>query len=225
MAFKRMVLGAFTIGATALAAPAFASFHFMQIEQVIGGVNGDTSRQAIQLRMRTSGQQFVQFGRIRAWDAAGNNPVLLIDMTTPVTNGNTGDHVLVATANFLPGLTPDFVMQPIPAAYLPAGKITWEDDSGLVYWGLAWGGAAYTGTNMGVAGAGAGNDLDGNFNPPFAGVLQSSNTQAVRFPGAATALSTNNAADYALSVGAAVFTNNAGQNGTVPVDLMEFKVH
>jgi hypothetical protein len=29
---------------------ASAAFHFMQIEQVIGGVNGDTTAQAIQLR-------------------------------------------------------------------------------------------------------------------------------------------------------------------------------
>ena len=224
MAFKRMVLGLLTLGAIALADPAFASFHLMQIEQVIGGVNGDTSRQAIQLRMRSPGQNFVQFGRLRAWDAAGANPVLLLDLMTQVANSSAGDHVLVATANFLPGLTPDFVMQPIPASYLPAGKITWEDDSGTIYWGLAWGGAAYTGTNLGVTVAAGGNDADGNFNPPFPGVLPSSNTQAVRFTGAAGALSTNNAADYALTVGAAVFTNNTGANGTVPVDLMEFKV-
>jgi hypothetical protein len=224
LTFKRMILGVFTLGATALAVPAFASFHLMQIEQAIGGVNGNTSRQAIQLRMRSPGQQFVNFGRLRAWDAAGANPVLLIDMTTQVPNGNTGDRVLVATANFLPGLTPDFVMQPIPASYLAAGKITWEDDGGTIWWGLAWGGAAYTGTNTGVNTAGGGNDADGNFNPPFAGVLPSAGTIAVRFPGAATALSTNNLADYALTAGAAVFTNNLGQSGTVPVDLIEFKV-
>ena len=224
MAFKRMILGVVTLATLALAAPAFASFHLVQIEQAIGGVNGDTSRQAIQLRMRAAGQQFVQLGRLRAWDAAGNNPVLLVDLTTQVANGNLGDRVLITTANFLPGLTPDFVMQPIPASYLAAGKITWEDDGGTVWWGLAWGGAAYTGTNLGVNVAGGGNDADGNFNPPFAGVLQSSNTQAVRFTGAAGALSTNNAADYALTAGAAVFTNNAGGTGTVPVELMELKV-
>ena len=33
------------------APPADADFHLMQIEQVIGGVNGDTAAQAIQLRM------------------------------------------------------------------------------------------------------------------------------------------------------------------------------
>jgi hypothetical protein len=222
---RRSTLSALTLGVFALAQPAFASFHLMQIEQVIGGVNGDTSRQAIQLRLRFAGENFVQPARVRAWDAAGANPVLLVDLGAAVPNGAQGDRILLATANFLPGLTPDFVMAPIPAAYLPAGKITYEDDSGIVWWGFASGGAAYTGTNNGVQGpTGVANDLDGVFNPPFGGVLPSSNTQAVRFTGAASAQSTNNLADYALTAGAAVFTNNAGASGTVPVDLMEFKV-
>lgn len=33
-----------------------ATFHLMQIEQVVGGVCGDTTSQAIQLRMRDAGQ-------------------------------------------------------------------------------------------------------------------------------------------------------------------------
>lgn len=223
---KRIALSALTLGAIVLAEPAFASFHLMQIEQVIGGVNGDTSRQAIQLRMREAGQNLLPPAIIRAWDAAGANPVVIFDFTANVTNGALGARVLVATSNFLPGLTPDAVMtNPIPPSYLAAGKLTFEDAGGSVYWGFAWGGASYTGTNMGVAGTGfAGNDADGNFNPPFAGPLPSSNTQAVRFTGVASDLSTNNLANYALSVGAAVFTNNAGSNGTVPVELMEFKV-
>ena len=221
---KRIALSALTLGAIALAQPAFASFHLMQIEQVIGGVNGDTSRQAIQLRMREVGQNQVTLSRVRAWDAAGLNPVLLVDLTTNVGNFAAGARVLLATSGFLPTLVPDFVMQPIPAAYLPAGKITFEDDGGGVWWSFAWGGAAYTGTNTGFSVAQGGNDLDGVFNPPFAGPLPSANTQAARFPGAASALSTNNAADYALTPGAAVFTKNDGSNGTVPVELMEFKV-
>lgn len=224
---KRTLLSALTLGAIALAQPAFASFHLMQIEQVIGGVNGDTTRQAIQLRMRADGQNLVQQGRVRAWDAAGANPVVIFDFTGPVTSGTLGARVLIATANFLPGLTPDAVMtNPIPPSYLAAGKLTFEDDSGSsVYWAFAWGGAGYTGTNTGVAGSGfIANDVDGIFNPPFGSALPSTSTVAVRFTGAAGAMSTNNLADYALTAGAAVFTNNAGQNGTVPVELMDFKV-
>ena len=216
---------ALAIGASLLASsPGFTvpnTFHLTQIEQVIGGVNGNTTRQAIQLRMRFAGQNLMNQARVRAWDAAGANPVLIVDMMTDVPNAAAGSRVLIASSGFLAGLTPDYVMtNPIPVSYLPAGKITFEDDSGLVYWGFAWGGAAYTGTNTGQPD----NDLDGNFNPPFGTPLPSSNTQAVRFTGAVNALSTNNLADYALTAGAAVFTNNAGTNGTVPVELLDFAV-
>ena len=63
----------------ALTGSVSASSHFMQIEQVIGGVNGDTSAQAIQLRLRYPGDIDLQLSRIRAWDADGANPVILID--------------------------------------------------------------------------------------------------------------------------------------------------
>ena len=36
----------------------------MQIEQVIGGVNGDTTAQAVQLRMRATGENFVAGGKL-----------------------------------------------------------------------------------------------------------------------------------------------------------------
>jgi hypothetical protein len=224
---KRTALSALTLGAIALAQPAFASFHLMQIEQVIGGVNGDTSRQAIQLRMRFAAQNQVQLAQLVAWNAAGASPVVVLNIAAPVANSAVGDRIVIATSNFMPGFTPDFVMaSPIPAAYLAAGKLTFETDGApgtQVWWGLAWGGAAYTGSNMGVSGA-AGNDLDGNFNPPFGGPLPSGNTQALRFAGAAGSVSTNNAFDYAVTAGAAVFTNNAGASTTVPVELIEFKV-
>ena len=41
-----------------------------QIEQVIGGVQGDVSQQAVQLRMRAGGQNQMQFSRLLAYDAA-----------------------------------------------------------------------------------------------------------------------------------------------------------
>ena len=47
--------------------PADASFHFMQIEQAIGGVDGDTNAQAVQLQMRNALQnQFVAACEARA---------------------------------------------------------------------------------------------------------------------------------------------------------------
>ncbi len=195
---------------------ALANFHLMQIEQIIGGVEGDTSAQAIQIRMRAPGQQLVAQGRIRVWDAAGANPIIVIDFASNVTNSPTGARVLVCTNAFLaktsPVTMPDFLMtNPIPVSYMAAGKMTFEADNGSVLWSVAWGGASYTGANTGTTV----NDLDGNFGSPFPGPLPSSTTQALYFPGAATAASTTNNADYALTPGAAVFTNNAPASFTV----------
>src|ERR1043166_1996304 len=89
---------------------AYASFHIMQIEQVIGGVDGDTSAQAIQLRMRTAGQNLVSNARLIVRDAAGLNPITVKDMTSNVANGSTGDRVLIVSSNFVsptsPGVLP-----------------------------------------------------------------------------------------------------------------------
>ena len=197
---------------------AAATFHLMQIERVIGGVGGDTSAQAIQLRMRSPLQHEMQEARLVAWDATGSNPVILIDYGVPVPNDGTGVRVLAATAAFSnvtdPACVPDFTLtNPIPASYLAAGSLTFEDDSGIrILWRLSWGGAAYTGPTTGEP---ITNDNDGEFGPPWPDPLPSSDDRALRFTGAASAKSTNNAADYALTVGAAVFTNNVPESFTV----------
>lgn len=205
-----------------LAAPAAASFHLMQIEQVIGGVCGDTSQQAIQLRMRTGGQNVVSGSRVNAFGAAGGGLVLLRDMTTNVGASAGGSRVLLATSAFAAaqGITPDFTLtSAIPVSYLPAGRVTFEDDVSNVYWSLAWGGAAYTGSTTGALD----NDADGDFGPAFPEVLPSTTLRALRFEGAFGALSTNNAADYSLTLDAAVFTNNAGTSTTVTAACTVFE--
>jgi hypothetical protein len=68
----------------ACAVPLHASFHLMQIEQVIGGVNGDTTAQAVQLGMRFTGENFVTGCQLIAFDAAGNNPITLITFPSGV---------------------------------------------------------------------------------------------------------------------------------------------
>lgn len=194
--------------ALALVAPAAdAAFHVMQIEQVIGGVEGDTTQQAIQLRMRTGGQNVVGLSRLRAFDAAGSTPALLVDMSSNVLNSAIGDRVLIATASFAAAqnVTPDFLMLPIPSSYLAAGSLRFEHDGSTVYWSLSWGGAGYTGSTLGDST----NDADGNFGPPFAGPLPSTGYTALLFTGAATAPSTNNLADYASTPGLPTFTSNA----------------
>lgn len=84
-----------TLASAALALPVQASFHLMQIEQVIGGVNGDTSAQAIQLRMRSIGQDLVAGTTLIAFDASGNNPITLLTLPSDVSNaaaGSSSDH-------------------------------------------------------------------------------------------------------------------------------------
>jgi len=197
------------------ARPAGATFHEMQIEQVIGGVNGNTNIQGIQLRMRASFQNLLSNASLFASDATGSNPVLLASPSTNVTNFALGSRVLLATSAFansmVPNLTPDFIMNPIPASYLAAGTLTYEDHFGTVLWRLSWGGASYTGPTTGAIT----NDVDGNFGPPFGGPLPSTTARALQFQFSASAPSTNNANDYALTPGAATFTNNAGGSGTV----------
>ncbi|MCH7595517.1 MAG: PQQ-dependent sugar dehydrogenase [Planctomycetes bacterium] len=197
-----------------------ATFHFMKIEQVIGGVNGDTTAQAIQLQMRSGFQNFIAPSRIRAWDAAGMNPIVIVDFGSTVPNGTAGSRVLIASANFANHTSPPLTVHAteptmtnlIPASYLAAGSLTFETDSGgIIYWRLSWGGASYTGSTTGSIT----NDDDGDFGPPFAGPLPSSTTQALLFKNAAGVGSTTNAADYALTAGAAIFTNNAGDAFTV----------
>jgi hypothetical protein len=122
--------------------------------------------------------------------------------------------VLIVSPQFDSAFDPaaDFVMTNlIPVSYLAAGKLTFETDAGQVYWSLAWGGASYSGSNMSDF---PDNDVDLDFNPPFGGALPSSTLQALQFTGVASAPSTNNAADYAVTAGTAVFTNNANATGS-----------
>jgi hypothetical protein len=207
------------LASLALALPVQASFHLMQIEQVIGGVNGDTTAQAIQLRMRNGNENFVSGATLIAYDASGNNPIVLVTFASNVTNAAAGSRILITTASFTSHLAAtiasDFTMtNPIPASYLAAGRLTYQKPTymaGNALWSVSWGGAAYTGPNTGTMD----NDADGNFAPPFANALPSTFTSALHFNGAASAMSTNNAADYSIPAGAATFTNNAGDSATL----------
>ena len=211
-------LGAALLACLATASAARASFHEMQIEQVIAGVCGDTDKQAIQLRQRFAFQNFVTGKLLRAYDAQGNNGVTLLTFPSDAGNGAAGSRILITTPSFAAafGIAGDFTLaQSIPTSYLTAGRVTFEDNGSFgILWALAWGGASYTGSNLGdpfhI------NDADGNFGAAFAGLAPYSSTKAVRFQGAASAGSTTNAADYAYTAGAATFVNNAGSVSVAP---------
>lgn len=208
-------LAAFIVIALA-AQDAQATFHRMQIEQVVGGVCGDTTSQAVQLRMKVAGQNQVgtNSARLIARDASGANPVTLIVFPSNVVNSSGGSRILVTSTQFAsdnPTPSSDFTMTNlIPASYLAAGRLTFEDSFGTIYWSLSWGGASYTGSTTGNTI----NDADGDFGPPFDGPLPTSN-RGLLFQGSFSSPSTNNAADYAVTSGEAVVTNNSGGTGPV----------
>ena len=135
----------------------------MQIEQVIGGVNGDTTAQAVQLRMRFTGQNLVNNAHLIAVDAAGNNPITLATFPSNVTNSAAGSRILITTSSFASHestpITADFTMIAIPPSYLAAGRLMFEKLG--IRWSVSWGGAGYTGSNTGTMD----NDADGNFGP------------------------------------------------------------
>ena len=218
---KRVALAAGLIAA--LSSGVEATFHFMQIEQVIGGVNGDTTAQAIQLRSRSVGQNLLAGAKLWVRDATGSNPVLLIDFLVSVPNAAAGARVLITSPSFTttttPVAIPDFVLSNlIPASYLAAGSMTFENNLGTaIYWRLSWGGASYTGSNLGSC---LNDDsvcpAAGDFGPPWPGPLPSDGVQALQFQGPFSAVSTNNAADYALTAGPAKWINNANQLFSLP---------
>lgn len=195
------------------ASPAEGTFHFMQIEQVVGGVDGDYSAQAIQLRMRSAGQEQVQLTRLVAWDANGENPIVLLDLTHPVTVSQTGARILVATESFgrytQPQAVPDFLLtESFPPSYITAGSLTFETDAGdFVVWRFSWGGDGYRGTTRG----GQSNDDDGDFGPPFAGSLPGDGLTALHIQLSAEATGTGSADDFLETDSAALFVNNGGQ--------------
>lgn len=206
-----------------------AAFHVMQIEEVIGGVGGNTAAQVIQLRMRNSGQSLVSNASLWAADNTGTNRVLLLNIASNVSNGTVGARVLLSTSAFNtlmttggnPTYTPDFTLaNAIPASYLSAGRLTFEQDGGTVstpgtiYWSLAWGGGGYTGPHTGDP-TNDDNSPVGNFGPAFGSALPTASRNGVLFTGTAGATSTSNSADYALTGTPATVTTNNGTAFTV----------
>jgi hypothetical protein len=181
-----------TLGGTlAMQSTANASFHLMQIEQLI------------------------------VTDAAGLNPVTVIDIGSDVTHGVLGDHVLIVSPTFF-GATPDFFMtNEIPASYFAAGSLMFQKDDGSIYWRLSWGGAAYTGPTTGLTT----NDNDGDFGV-FPSGLPSCGVYSLQFTKAANAKSTTNQADYVFTSDQNDdYINNTGTSFNFSAPLPSVKVN
>ncbi len=160
-----------------LAAPlSRAAFHLVEIEQMIGGLNGEASAQAIQLQLRNANNNVLAGTRLVAYDAAGLNPIVLFDFTANGPSSVNQSRILLTSANFnlamsgilsTDGLTAfgsDYTLtNVIPNSYRAGGKVVFQNDAGTSrYWSIAFG--SYTGTNTGTTD----NDNDGDFGTPFA---------------------------------------------------------
>ena len=98
-----------------------------------------------------------------------------------------------------------------PASSMAAGSLAGEHNAArVVYWRRSWGGAGYTGSNAGSdVNDGSVFPAPGDFGPPWPGPLPSTGVQALQFQGPFNALSTTNAADYALTSDGSEWINNA----------------
>lgn len=195
-----------------LALPARATFHFMGIEQVIAGVAGDRTAQAIQLEMRADDQDHVVDARLRVYDANGRNPILLIRFPRNVAHSSSNARILITSPSFRryteTACRPDFLMQHlIPASYLAAGKIAYEDArTGDVLWSFSWGGDNYKGSNAAVST----NNQSRDFGPAVPDALPTDGLSAYVDNNVLQPI-TSDSNDYGLNDGRSTFTNNAGQ--------------
>jgi len=194
-----------------------ASFYDIEIEQVIAGVQGDTTAQAIQLRIRVDSPNNFSPIRLVVRNSDGTAPIVLYDFDSPIPSSTAGKRILIATPNLSlytsSPIAPDFFLENlIPEEYFAAGTLTLETDiPDDPTWRLSWGGADYHGPGTGLDN----NDPDANFNPAFDGPLPTTSRSALRFKFSEAVDSTNNANDYELTPGPATFINNDNDSGTI----------
>lgn len=195
---RPIILIAVTLSWLLPASSAFAAFHLIQIEEIIGGINGDTTEQAIQLRYQFGDQNAIANFRVRYWNSTGTVATTLFTFPSAISSTPskpTGTNILLASTAFnslmssVPGYSSDFTLtSTIPANILAGGKLTFETDTGSIIWSVAFG--AYTGTNTGVY-----NDTD------FGGAtvaIPTDSMKGIHFTAAAGTASTTNAAQYSV---------------------------
>ncbi len=130
------------LGTLAAVRLSFASFHDMNITEVLTGANGNTAIQYVEMEMEGPGENFVSTHHLVSKNASGT----VIGNYTVPTDVAAGFQrkILLGTQAFanLNVVTPDFIL---PANFLSptAGQVSWVDGAlpgGTVTWG------AYTGT-------------------------------------------------------------------------------
>ena len=215
---SRVLHGALVLAGLLAVTPAYAQYAHVQIEMVIGSVDGDPSLQAVQLRIGEAGDNALAGMTVVASDATGANPVTICTIPSNVGNGALGARVLLCSNAMLgrlaPFITPDFLLStPIPTSYLAAGSLTLDmpgDGMGPL-WRLSWGGASYSGSGA----VELINDSDGECNPAYPNSIDGVVGRGVKFKFDPGTPSTTNANDYASKQGADQVWNNAGDQATI----------
>ena len=133
-----------SLGFGALCAPAFASFHLIQINEVFS--NADGSIQYVELIARANNQTNLGPTRIVARDAANETETVLFDFVANYAWSN-GQTLLVATPGFeaAAGFAPDFVMPANSLIFTPDGRVLFRRDTTAAVDSVAFG--DFTGNN------------------------------------------------------------------------------
>jgi hypothetical protein len=136
--------------AFALAAPADAAFHIINVSEVYTNAQGDV--QFIELKALSNFQTQLQSTRVVAYNADSTVQNVVLDFTAVFAALDNNETVLLATAAFqdTAGFAPDFVI-PDSLIFVPNGRIGFNRDpavpGAVVIDGVAYG--AYTGANVG----------------------------------------------------------------------------
>jgi len=109
------------------ALPASAAFHLNEITKVMVGLNGNTTIQAVELKMLATGENLVTGVSIKVYDAAGAQMDSLGSFSASLPNGIAGRFILCATPNFAAtfGITPDLLIK--PGLLVGTGQVSFEN--------------------------------------------------------------------------------------------------
>lgn len=131
LAMLAAATGALVAGALLSPGPAFASFHFAEISEILVGYDADPNVQYVEIQME-GGQNFIGNSELTVFDATGAYVTTHNLGVGSVPNGADEARWIMGTAEFdelvSPG-APQFVDRVVPAI-MPAG-------GGMVCWGIA----------------------------------------------------------------------------------------
>jgi hypothetical protein len=109
-----------------------AAFHLNEITKVMVGLNGNTTIQAVELKMLAINENLVGGMQIRVYDAAGTFVDSLGTFTGSVPGSAAGQSILCATPNFATtfGIEPDLRIK--PGLLVGTGQVAFEKPGCLV---------------------------------------------------------------------------------------------